>query len=96
VTFPCAGNVGGHRIFDYEIRAEAEGAETVVRRIMAPGFAFPEKYANLPGTCLFSPSELPAGNSIRFIVVPRDCFGVEGTPIAGLFVPETNGINETL
>ena len=38
VTFPCAGNVGGHRVFDYEIRAEAEGAEAVVRRIMAPGF----------------------------------------------------------
>ncbi len=94
LTFPCAENVGGHRVFDYEIRAEAEGAEAVVRRIMAPGFAFPEKYANLPGTCLFSPSELPTGGAIRFIVTPRDCFGGKGRPLTiavSLATPSLSG-----
>ena len=82
VTFPCAENVGGHRVFDYEVRAEVEGGEAVVRRIIAPGFNFPEKYANLPGTCLFLPSELPADKPIRFTVIPRDCFGGAGQRIS--------------
>ena len=78
VTFPCAENVGGHRVFDYEIRAQSDDGGMVVRRIMSPGFAFPENHANLPGTCLFLPSELPVGQLIRFIAIPRDCFGCEG------------------
>ena len=81
VTFPHAENVGGHRVFDYEIRAEAKGAQPVVRRIMAPGFSWPEEHADLPGTCLFLTSELPADKAVRFTVVPRDCFGGKGSPI---------------
>ncbi len=87
VSFPHAANVGGHRVFDYEIVAEAEGAETIRRRIMAPGFSFPEKYADLPGTCLFTPSELPQGKPIRFTVIPRDCFGGEGRAINAVLTP---------
>ena len=83
VTFPHANNVGGHRVFDYEIQAEAKGRKTVLRRIMAPGFAFPERYADLPGACLFLASELPAGKVVRFTVTPRDCFGGRGRPIGG-------------
>ena len=81
VSFPHADNTGGHRVFDYEIRADAEGEETISRHIMAPGFNFPETYAKLPGTCLFLPTELPSGKPIRFTVVPHDCFGGEGGAI---------------
>ena len=81
VSFPHAENIGGHRVFDYEIRAVAEGDASVVRRIMAPGFAWPEEHAGLPGTCLFLPAELPADATIVFSVVPRDCFGGEGPGI---------------
>lgn len=81
VTFPYAEPVGGHRVFDYEIRAEAEGTKPVIRRIMAPGFAYPESYAHLPGTCLLSPGELPQAREIRFTTIPRDCFGNKGRGI---------------
>ena len=82
VSFPHAEKVGGHRVFDYEIRAEAQEAKPVIRRIMAPGFAFPERYADLPGTCLFLLTELPQGGEIRFSIVPHDCFGGEGRAIS--------------
>jgi hypothetical protein len=65
-------------VFDYEIQAECKRMKTILHRIMAPGFAFPEKYADLPGTCLFLRSELPADRTIRFTVTPRDCFGGRG------------------
>lgn len=82
VSFPHAENVGGHRVFDYEIQAEGKRMKTILYRIMAPGFGFPEKFACLPGTCLFLQSELPAGRTIRFTVTPRDCFGGRGSPLA--------------
>lgn len=81
VSFPHARNVGGHRVFDYEITAVAENAEPVVRRIMAPGFAWPEEHSEIPGTCLFLREELPVGKPVRFTVVPRDCFGGKGRAI---------------
>ena len=87
VSFPPAENVGGHRVFDYEIRTEAERAETVVRRIMAPGFAWPGNQANLPGTCLFLLTELPRGKTVKITVTPRDCFGGKGGAIAFQGVP---------
>lgn len=82
VSFPHAETAGGYRVFDYEIQAECKGMKTILYRIMAPGFAFPEKYSALPGTCLFLRSELPVGRKIRFTVTPRDCFGGRGRPLA--------------
>ncbi len=90
VSFPGAKTVGGRRVFDYEIRADAVGEETVSRHIMAPGFNFPEPCANLPGTCLFTPAELPKGKPVRFTVIPRDCFNGEGAAIRSkaFFLPQ--------
>lgn len=82
VTFPRARTVKGSRVFDYLVDATPEGGRTVTRKIVAPGFAYPEEDANLPGECLFSCDELPVGQPIRFAVTPRDCFGLAGRPLA--------------
>ena len=82
VSFPHAETAGGYRVFDYEIQAECKRMKTILHRIMASGFAFPEKYADLPGTCLFLRSELPTDRTIRFTVTPRDCFGGRGRPLS--------------
>ena len=86
VSFPRARTVGGSRVFDYTVEAAAEGMESpVVRRIVAAGFAYPEECADIPGECLFSANELPAGRTIRLTVTPRDCFGLSGRPLASTF-----------
>ena len=53
----------------------------VTRKIVAPGFAYPEACADLPGECLFTPEELPVGKPVRLTVTPRDCFGRAGRPL---------------
>ena len=86
VSFPRARTVGGSRVFDYTVEAAVEGMESpVVRRIVAAGFAYPEECADIPGECLFSANELPAGRTIRLTVTPRDCFGLSGRPLASTF-----------
>ena len=82
VSFPRARTIGGSRVFDYTVEAKIDGIETpVVRRLIAAGFAYPEEFADIPGECLFSSAELPAGKPVRFTVTPRDCFGLAGRPI---------------
>jgi hypothetical protein len=83
VTFPRAKTVKGSRVFDYVVEACAEGGEPVVRNIVAAGFAYPEADAEIPGECLFSAAELPAGGLVRFSVTPRDCFALAGRPLTG-------------
>ena len=56
----------------------------VTRKIIAAGFAYPEEKADLPGECLSSAKELPAGKPIRFTVTPRDCFGLAGRPLSAV------------
>ncbi len=82
VTFPRAQTVKGSRVFDYTVEACAEGGNPIVRQLIAAGFAYPEADADLPGECLFSTAELPRGKSIRFMVTPRDCFGLAGRPLS--------------
>ena len=84
VKFPRAKTVKGGRVFDYVVEAAADGAKPVERRIVAAGFAYPEKHADIPGECLFSAKELPPGSPIRFTVTPRDSFGLAGRAIAGM------------
>jgi len=85
VSFPRAKTVNGSRVFDYTVEAAVTDAQEcvspVVRKIVAPGFAYPEAYADLPGECLFTPEELPIGKPVRFTVTPRDCFGRTGRPL---------------
>ena len=82
LSFPRAKTIAGCRVFDYAVEAKADGRESpVVRKLIAAGFAYPEADADLPGECLFSFSELPAGAPIRFSVTPRDCFGRTGHPL---------------
>ena len=68
-----------------QLAATAAGAincaPPVTRKIVAPGFAYPEACADLPGECLFTPEELPVGKPVRFTVTPRDCFGRAGRPL---------------
>jgi len=63
------------------VEACAVGGKSVTRKIVAPGFAYPEACADLPGECLFTPEELPVGKPVRFTVTPRDCFGRAGRPL---------------
>ena len=82
VSFPRAKTVDGCRVFDYLVEATAEGMDApVVRKLIAAGFAYPEEDADIPGEALFSAAELPKVKSIRFVVTPRDCFGLAGRPL---------------
>ena len=83
VSFPRAKTVNGSRVFDYtvEVADAQERIPPVVRKIVAPGFAYPEACADLPGECLFTPEELPVGKPVRLTVTPRDCFGRAGRPL---------------
>ena len=85
VRFPRAKTVKGCRVFDYTVKASADGGPTVVRKLIAAGFAYPEEVADIPGECLFPASELPAGKTVRFKVTPRDCFGLAGRALAAEF-----------
>ena len=83
VSFPRAKTVKGSRVFDYTVEATVlGGANAVTRKIVAAGFAYPEKDADIPGECLFSAAELPPGKPVRFTVTPRDCFGLAGRPLS--------------
>jgi hypothetical protein len=69
-------------VFDYLVEATAEGMDSpAVRKLSAAGFAYPEENADIPGECLFSAAELPTGKPIRFVVTPRECFGIAGRPL---------------
>lgn len=85
VAFPRAKTVKGSRVFDYVVEATIDGGKPIMRKIVAAGFAYPEEDADIPGECLFSVAELPPGKPVRFIVTPRDCFGLAGHPLVGSF-----------
>ena len=85
VTFPRAKTVKGSRVFDYIVEATVEGGQSVTRKIVAAGFAYPEENADIPGECLFSDKELPRDKPIHFTVTPRDCFGLAGKPLVCVF-----------
>ncbi len=85
VTFPRAKTVKGSRVFDYTVEARPEGGEPVTRNLIAAGFAYPEADADIPGECLFSAAELPSDRPIRFTVTPRNCFGLVGRPLVGVY-----------
>lgn len=80
-----AKTVKGCRALDYTVEACAEGGKPIVRKLIAAGFAYPEEYADIPGECLFSASELPSDKPIRFTVTPRDRFGLSGKPLVAKF-----------
>ena len=85
VTFPRAKTVKGSRVFDYIVEACPDGGTPVTRMIIAAGFAYPEECADIPGECLFSATELPVDQPVRFTVTPRDCFGLAGKPLVASF-----------
>lgn len=78
VTFPAAQNVGGSRVFDYDVMVVADGQTLLTRPVMATGFALPEARSNRPGECLFKPAEIPGGRDVMIAVTPKDCFGNAG------------------
>ena len=87
VSFPRAKTVEGCRVFDYLVEATVEGMDApVARKLIAAGFAYPEEDADIPGEALFSAAELPRGKPVRFLVTPRDCFGLAGRPLVSTSV----------
>ncbi|MCR5750942.1 MAG: metallophosphoesterase [Kiritimatiellae bacterium] len=95
VTIPCAKTVKAPRsgevcrVFDYVVTAKTAGKDPVVLTVMSPGATKPESMANADGICLVPASRLAEGQQIRFTVVPRECFGLEGKPITKIFLPQT-------
>lgn len=93
VTIPRAKTVKAARtgescrVYDYVVTVSADGMEPIGRKIIASGASLPETLANVPSKCLFLASELPEKRALHFSVVPRDCFGLEGKPIAKTFSP---------
>lgn len=78
VTFPAA--VAGGRAFDYEVRAEADNAQAVVRRVLSPDFHMPRSKDAEMVSCEFAAADLPA--ECRFSVSPRNSFGSSGKAIS--------------
>ena len=74
VTFPAA--VAGGRAFDYEVRAEADGCESVVRRVLSKSFHMPKSDDGGKDFCEFAAADLPA--KCRFNVSARTSFGTAG------------------
>ena len=72
-------------MYDYVVEACADGAETVVRKLVAAGFVYPEEFADIQGECLFPAKELPVDKPIHFTVTPRDSFALAGRPLVGEF-----------
>ena len=73
----------------YAFRVQCEVEETggefsvvQVRNVLSPNFAQSQVRDVEPCTCRFPCAELPSGRPLRFVVTPRNCWGVEGTPIA--------------
>ena len=94
VTIPFAKTVKSQRsgescrVFDYVVTAKTAGKDPVVRKVVAEGATLPESMSNVPTKCLFLASELAEGQQIKFSVVPRDCFGLEGKPLTKTYLPQ--------
>ena len=83
LEFPAALAADGARVFDYEVRAEAEadGQTLAMKRYLSPAFhKLPE--AEPETVCFrFDAMDLPETGKYRFAVYPRNCFGACGEPI---------------
>ena len=94
VTIPFAKTVKAMRsgescrVFDYVVTAKTAGKNPVVRKVVAEGATSPESMSNVPTKCIFLASELAEGQQIKFSVVPRECFGLEGKPLTKIFLPQ--------
>jgi len=82
ISFPCACDPKGGKVFDYEVVA-FEGEKRLFSRILfSRGFHLPEPRSHIPGYCLLAPEELPSGKRVVFTVTPRNEFGAAGHPIS--------------
>lgn len=80
VSFPPARQKpSGRPVFEYAVTAIGKNGKTFARTVLAPGCTLPHECADLPGECLFLPTELP--NEFVFSVSPRDCYGCAGAAI---------------
>ena len=89
VRFPAAKTVKKCRVFEYEVTATLveDGVDLVQaqRRVVANDFHLPDSPKGAPGSCLFSPDELPIKGHTVFSVRPLECFGLKGEPISAEF-----------
>ena len=82
VSFPCAETVKGTRVFDYVVKAFADGREVVRSTVLSYGYYLPEARSHVEGECILGQHELPKGKDILFTVTPRDCYGIAGAALA--------------
>lgn len=68
----------GSRVYDFEISVMESGKQLLQRTVLANGFNVPEAVADRVSNCLFGRDELPPTGTCRFVVRPRNAFGVVG------------------
>ncbi len=81
VSFPTVlASALGPRAFDYEVTAEGENGEKVVKRVYSQMFWRAECAEPEMAKCIFAKAELPGGD-VRFSVCPANSFGKAGRKI---------------
>lgn len=78
LVFPHAGPSGCSRVFDYVVKAFAEGREIKRFYVLDLEYNLPENRVTANGECLIGLHELPTGKRISFTVEPRNCYGTTG------------------
>ena len=59
-----------------------DGDTTLLTRyVLAAGFNVPPDKSVRTSDCLFDDGEIPADRSVRFVITPRDSFGIAGASL---------------
>ena len=92
VSFPAVRTADGSpvRAWDYAVRAELATGDVVKtlceRCVFSEGAFYAEEDETKPVVCAFNRNDIPTKvcprQTVRFVVTPRSCWGVEGDPIA--------------
>lgn len=82
VRIPPARTVpGGRRVYDYEVKAMDGDTTLLTRYVLAAGFNVPPDKSVRTSDCLFDDVEIPADRPVRFVITPRDSFGIAGASL---------------
>ena len=96
VSFPAVRTKDGSpvRAWDYAVRAELVVGDVLKtlceRSVFSEGAFYAEEDETNPVVCAFNRKDLPmkvsSRQKVRFVVMPRSCWGVEGKPIASPWI----------
>lgn len=86
VTFPSAVSVDpNYQVWCYDIAARNAGWDLQKRRIIAPGYLYPESRGPKTAECIFALADLGGSlDGVVFEVVPLNAFWKGGRPIASI------------